>query len=316
MDDLITSLSDTFIVLAGALAIAAIAYWAVSALMSALARRTSSKVIADFLAPEAEAAPARMGSAAYKIRTAFAPWGIDAAGKEEAVFYGVWAAIGIAVLAGLLVLKISLVLAIVAGAAIGYFGVQAIIAGRWEKTRMEVDAEIPTFMRNLSGIVQAEQNVLSALESARESLAPDRPLYDWIGYLIQTVQAHGAGVYDALLEEAGEISSALVVVVYEIKRLHEAGGSGYIRALRMTADNLAETLTVKAQAASKAAGATGLAKLIIGASVFSLGYILTSDVGKDLYLGNPMVQLGMVAAVAWGVYGWIYIKEMVREATE
>ena len=316
MNDL-TAISDTLIILAGALAAAAIAWFAVNAVVAAISQKTASKTVQDFLRPAAETtAEARMGSAAYKIRTAFAPLGIDAAGQEETVFYGAWAGIGVAVTVGLLVVGINAVFALIAGAAIGYFAVQAIVSGRWDKTRQQVDAEIPTFMRNLSGIVQAEPNVLSALNSARESLDPGKPLYDWIGYLMRSVQTNGNKAYDILLDEAGEISSALVVVVYEIKRLHEAGGTGYVKALRMAADNLAEILTVKAQAASKAAGATGLAKLIIGTSIFSMYYIVSSDVGKDLYLGNPMVQLGMIAAVAWGVYGWIYIKDMVREAVE
>jgi len=316
MSNLVQSLGDTAIVLAGALAVAVLVYWVSAIATEYLSHRNTSKGIENFRRPAEIAPEAKMGSAAWKIRSSFAAYGFDVAGKEETAFYTAWAVIGLLVALVMLFFQMSLLIALIAGVAVGYFGVQAIIAGRWEKTRLEIDSEVPTFLRNLSGIVQAEPNVLQALDSARESLDPAKPLNAWITYLIQSVQAHGAGAFNLLLDEAGEISSALVVTVFEIQRLYEAGGQGYIRALRMTADNLAEILTVKALAASKAAGATGLAKTIIGAAVFSLGYILMSDMGKDLYLNNPLVPIGIAAAVAWGVYGWIFIKDMVREATE
>jgi hypothetical protein len=206
--------------------------------------------------------------------------------------------------------------ALIAGGAIGYFAVQALVAGRWEKTRLEVDAEIPTFLRNLSGIIQAEPNVLQAMASANESLDPGKPLHAWMHYAIRTLQAQGKEAFRTLRPAASEITSALGIAVFEIERLWEAGGEGYTRAFQMTADNLAEILTVKAQAASKASGATGLARLIIAAAVITIGYILSSQIGQDLYLKNPLIKIALAGAIGWGIYGWMYIKEMVREATE
>jgi len=34
-----------------------------------------------------------------------------------------------------------------------------------------------------------------------------------------------------------------------------------------------------------------------------------------VYLENPLFKIGLVAAIAWGAYGWSYIQQMIREAT-
>ena len=313
---LLDQFSGTAITLAGALALAILAYWIISTLLNSLLHRKIAKGFDDFASPVENIPDAQMGSAAYKMRTAFAAYGIDAAGKEETVFYTAWTIIGVLAALVLITIRLNAVLALAAGAGIGYLTLQAIVAGRWDKTCLEIDSEVPTFLRNLSGIIQTESNVIQALDSASESLDPRKPLYSWIIDLNRGLQARGKAVFRIKLPEAGEISSALGIAVFEIERLWDAGGEGYTRAFKLTADNLAEILTVKAQAASKSTGATGLAKLIIASAVLSIGYIIMSPVGQEMYLDNPMVKLAMVGAVIWGIYGWIYIKEMVREATE
>lgn len=313
---LLDQFSGTTLTLAGALALAILTYGIIRTVLGALSRRQMAQGFGDFARPAADTPNIQMGSAAYKIRTAFAAYGLDAAGQEDTVFYTAWAVIAVLAAGGLLLIRLNPILALAAGAAMGYFSVQALIMGRWDQTRLEVDAEVPTFLRNLSGIIQTEPNVLQALSSASEALDPQKPLYAWISYFITTLQGRGQEAFKTLLPEAGEISSALGIAVFEIERLWEAGGEGYTRAFKMTADNLGEILTVKAQAASKASGATGLAKLIIAAAVFSIGYIILSPIGQEMYLGNPLVKLAMAGSVGWGIYGWMYIKEMVREATE
>jgi hypothetical protein len=318
MDEILTQLnqfSGLAFTLAGALALAVLAYAVGSAFIRALTHRRMSQGFADF-ARDAESAEVQIGSAAYKIRTTYAAYGLDITGQEELYFYSTVALIGLVAMGAFLLIQLNLILALIAGGAIGYFAVQALIAGRWEKTRLEIDAEIPTFLRNLSGIIQTEPNVLQAMASANESLDPGKPLHAWISFAIRTLQARGKEAFRTLRPEASEITSALGIAVFEIERLWEAGGEGYTRAFQMTADNLAEILTVKAQAASKASGATGLARLIIAAAVLTIGYILSSQVGEDIYLHNPLVKIVLALAVGWGIYGWMYIKEMVREATE
>lgn len=306
--------SGLALTLAGALALAVLAYALGQGLTKALTQRQISHGFDDFARNDEQTA-AQVGSAVYKIRTTFAGYGIDATGQEELYFYGTVILIGLVATGAFMLIRLNLILALLAGGAIGYFAVQALIAGRWEKTCLEVDSEIPTFLRNLSGIIQAEPNVLQAMASAQESLDPGKPLHGWIGYASQNLQARGVESFRTLRPEASEITSALGITIFEIERLWEAGGEGYTRAFQMTADNLAAILTVKAQAAAKASGATGLAKLIIGAAVLTIGYILSSQVGEDLYLNNPAVKLALAGAVGWGIYGWMYIKEMVREAT-
>ena len=120
MLNFISSFSDISIALAGALALAVLVYWMTNTAMTAASRKTASKGIQDFMQADEITPDAKMGSAPYKIRTAFAAFGIDAAGQEETVFYTAWAALGALTMAGLLMLNLNLVIALGASAAIGY----------------------------------------------------------------------------------------------------------------------------------------------------------------------------------------------------
>ena len=263
-----------------------------------------------------DAGQAHMGTQAYKIRQAFAALGIDVQGNEKQTMYAAMAVIGGLVFVAMHMIGLGMLLSLLAGAGGGYLAVQSIIASRWEKTRLALEMEIPTFLRNLSGIIQTDPNVISAAQEAVQALDPQGPLAAWLGYFIQSLSTGGARRLDELQAEAYEISSSLGLVVFEFRRLWESGGEGYAKAFKLAADNLSEMLTVRAQAASKGTGALSLARLIIGAAILSLGYILASPMGKDIYLDNPLLKLALFGVVGWGIYGWMFIKDMVREATE
>jgi hypothetical protein len=199
---------------------------------------------------------------------------------------------------------------------LSYFVVTNFVAARWEKARLEVEKEIPTLMRNLSGVLQTEQNVMQALTHVVDTLDPARPLAGWMHYLLGEAQARGAPALERLIPEASQISSALGLVVFQLHRLWTIGGQGYAQALRLTADNLADILQVRGAAAAKGAGATSLAQLIIAVAVFTIGYLLRTDVGQQVFLGNQAIVIAMGLAVVWGGFGWGVIRDMVKEATE
>jgi hypothetical protein len=57
-----------------------------------------------------------------------------------------------------------------------------------------------------------------------------------------------------------------------------------------------------------------MALAIIGAAVISLVYIISSPVGADVFLPNPLFKVGLVVSIAWGAFGWNYIQELIKEA--
>jgi len=250
-----------------------------------------------------------------KTRLAFLRLGMDVSGKEEVATYCLMALIGVP---GILVFNafhLGWPISIAGGAVLGYAITHGFVNAQWEKVRLEIEKEIPTFLRNLSGILKAEPNILEALSSSREALDPEKPLAAWVEIFITRIQRQGRTAFESLLIEANGISSSLALVVFEVQRMGETGGAGYTAAFHETAKNLNEILNVKGQAAAVASGKKNIALAIIGAAVFGLGYILSAPVGTSVYLENPLFKIGLVAAIAWGAYGWSYIQQMIREAT-
>ncbi len=302
--------------LAGALALAVVAYLAAEMFSRFVGRRKASGSLRDFLSAESGDNAVEFGSARHKIRLTFAAYGVNVAGREEEAFYAAVTAAALLAVFGVSLLQVSPLLALAVGAATGYLVVRSAVDGRWEAVRQELEAEIPTFMRNISGIVQATPNVVEALNGAGNSLDPHKPLHAWLEQFIAALQAHGRGALQTERTRAHEISPTLGVLVYQIERLWESGGKGYARAFKMSADNLGEILLVKGQAHAKTGSAMTTAKFIIASAIVTLGYIISSPSGHRIYMENPTVKTALLLAVLWGVYGWGAIKTIVREAVE
>ena len=250
-----------------------------------------------------------------KTRLAFLRLGMDVSGKEEIALYALMAMIGVPGMLILNAIHLGWLIAMAGGAVLGYAIANGFVNAQWENVRLEIEKEIPTFLRNLSGILKAEPNILEALSSSREALDPEKPLAAWLETFITRIQRQGRAAFEGLLTEANAISPALALVVFEVQRMGETGGAGYTAAFHETARNLNDILDVKGQAAAVASGKKNIALAIIGSAVFGLGYILSAPVGAAVYLENPLFKIGLVLAIAWGAYGWSYIQQMIREAT-
>lgn len=305
------------LVAAGALAYAT--YLVLGGLAGMFTRQRQVNALETFATPAAYQDPsqARPGTDAYKIRVAFTSLQVDAAGRETFVVYAAYGLVAVFGFLALSMIGLPALVALLAAGGISYFVVQGWLTSHWQKARLEVEKEIPTLMRNLSGVLQTQPNVPLALQTVLDTLDPQRPLAPWMRYLVTEVQTYGVATLEQrLLQEASALSSALGLVVFELHRLWTVGGAGYPQALRLTATNLAALLQVRAQAQAIGAGATGLAKLIIGVAVVTIGYLISSPFGKQVFLGNAMVVILMAVSVGWGVFGWQFITNTVADATE
>jgi hypothetical protein len=180
---------------------------------------------------------------------------------------------------------------------------------------MELEKEIPTLMRNLSGILQTDANPIAALEKAARALQPGKPLSVWIRYFLDELHAQGASpaAWERLQKEASRISTSLGLCVFEISRMAKTGRSGYARAFQQAADNLSQILEVRAEAHSEAKSALGLAKLIIAVAVGIYAFLALNPAGSVLF-SSPRVKTGLTLSAVWGVLGWFVIQRMVEEA--
>jgi hypothetical protein len=279
-------------------------------------RPSSDALLRDFGSPQAVAmvAEARVGSQEHKIRMAFAGYGLDVSGRELLSLY---------LAIGILGLSIAIAVAAfgmpplfwLAGPAVAYFGVNSLVNGKWNKVRMAMEKEIPSFLMNLSSVIQLNPNVIQALEDASLSLNPKGQLKPWIERLVHAIQSRGKKGLDEMQAEASDISSSLLLVVVEVGRLWETGGQGYAQSFQMVSENLAGILEGRSKAYSKADGAWGTIKVIVlalGGAIF----MAFSTPGSSELFRTLTAQVAIVVAVAWAGFGFTYIGDLIRESVE
>jgi len=316
MSHFLDAIYDTSLPLLAALALSYLAYQVIHWTFGFFVRRGRSQALVDFTKRDDAVPEARLGTENYQIQSAFRALGIDAREREQRYLSLSYTLVGILAMLPLQGLGLHLPLALLGGGLVGYLAMRGFIHSRWEKTRLAIEKDIPTLMRNLSGVLQTERNVIRAIANANDALDPEKPLHGWIKYLLHEIHAYGLPAMDRLQNEANEISSSLGVVIFEIARMVQTGGEGYAQAFRMAADNLAQILDVRAEAAATASNAFSMARVIIAVAVVIFYILSSSPMGRSLLLGTQSMQLVMVAAVGWGVYGWIVIRDMVQEATQ
>jgi Flp pilus assembly protein TadB len=297
-----------------AVSLAAFAYYALEAL--AKQRGRAAKTLADYYQPltPQEERPIRTGSFEHKVRLAALQYRLNAAGKESLYYYGAMAAVALAALLVLAFLGVPVVLYLLAP-VLGWVVVSGQVNGAWQKMKLALEKELPTFLLRLSATIQATPNVPEAIADVTASLDPAGPLQAWMKRLLAAIQTGGRRGLEEMQDEAAAISPSLMLAVMELERLWETGGSGYVEAFRLASDNLASMLEARGMAAAKADGAWGTVRVILLALGGALAAAMSSGSGSGLF-GTPTVQIGLLAALAWAALGWNVIGDMIREVMQ
>jgi len=199
-------------------------------------------------------AEAPLGSPAYKLRLAFAGFGLQVHGREKRYHY-----LAISALALMLIL-VSALLALpplfwLGGPVVSYFVINNLVDGSWDRLCREMEKEIPAFLMNLASVIQLNPNLLQALEDAALSLDPQGKLRPWIGRLATKLQTHGRQGLDEMQAEAQAISPSLALVLVEIGRLWETGGPGFAHSFQLVSENLSGIQEGRMKAYARAGGA-------------------------------------------------------------
>jgi Flp pilus assembly protein TadB len=298
-----------------AVSLAVLAYYALEAV--AHNRSRAAKTLADYyrpLTPQEEGTPVHVGSFEHKVRLAALAYRLDVAGREHLYYYGAMVGIALAALVVLVLLGVPPTLYLLAP-VLGWVVVSGQVNGAWQKMRMALEKELPTFLLRMSATIQATPNVPQAIGDVTESLDPSAPLQAWMKRLLSAMQTGGRKGLEEMREEAGAISPSLMLAVLEIERLWETGGAGYVEAFRLASENLASILEGRAMAAAKADGAWGTVRVILLALGGSLVVAMSSSGGAGLF-NTPAVQIGLLLALAWAALGWNVIGDMIREVIE
>ena len=255
-----------------------------------------------------------IGSPAFKIRLAFKTFGLNVSGREQFSLFLTIAAIGLGLAIGAAVLGLP-PLFWLGGPAIAYFVVRSLVNRKWNNLRTVIEKEIPSYLMNLASVIQLNPNVLRALEDASLSLNPKGDLKPWIERLVSSIQSFGRKGLDEMQAEARDISPSLLLVVVEIGRLWETGGTGFTQSFQMVSENLAGILEGRSKAVSKADGAWGTIRVILlalGGAVF----LAFSSPGSSTFFRTPTAQIAILVAIAWAGFGISYIGDLIRESVE
>jgi Flp pilus assembly protein TadB len=256
-----------------------------------------------------------IGTWEYKVQILFKRYRLDVSGQEHLAFVVVVVLLGVLVTLGLRTVGLPPV-TWPGGLVVAFIVARGLVSGAWDKMTQDIEKEIPTMLIRFSGMVQATPNVLQALDEIGQSLDPDKPLKEWLLRMVDDIQAQGVGGLDAMETEAQAMSPALLLAVIQIRRIWETGGKGHIDALRMVSDHLSELVATRSLAQAKAGRSWGTARIIVFSSVVSLGFILNNPASQQIFLRNPLTQLGLVAMLVWGGFGLAYINNLIRKVTE
>ncbi len=312
---------NTAVALLGAAAAAYLLFAAAAALVRRQTRKASLSELDAFVSPAAPAAvrqfhrSARPGSEAFKIRLAFGSLGLDAAGREAQ--YRTYASLLVGGIAATLLLALfrSPVYALAGGAAAGFALTEVWIAATWGRMRTAVNEDLPVYFRNLAGMLKVNTNIVNAMDAAAQVLDEQRPLHQWIRYAVREAQSSPRTLAD-LVQEAYAISPALGMMVFQIRRYAETGGSGYTDGFRLAADGIAEMLDIKRLGIAQAKRAYNLMYMFLGLSAFSLGAMIWNPTGRTMFLGTAVGRLALLGVFVIALIGYLVVRETIQEAVE
>jgi Flp pilus assembly protein TadB len=268
--------------------------------------------LTQFAGPAAERAAEDTGTRKHKIRLVFSAFGLDVARNETAALGLAWLGAG-TVLALILLIVGAPLLMIPAAYVAAWFLVDSQINNAWTKLKHGIEREIPVFLTRLASTVQIESNVLEAIHEVTETLDSKGPLKEWLQRFIARCQAGGQPALGAMLLEAQAISTSLGIAVFEIGRLWETGGPGYVKAFNMAADNIGDALKARALAHAKGDGAKSSIRMIVLALIGVMVFLFATPQFAAA-MQDPTVQILYAFILGWMFFGWSMIDSIIEGA--
>ena len=268
--------------------------------------------LSQFAGPSVERAAEDTGTRKHKIRLVFAGFGLDVAGNETAALVLAWLGAG-TVMALLLLVVGAPLLMIPAAYVAAWFLVDSRINNAWIKLKHGIEREIPVFLMRLASTVQIESNVLEAIHEVTETLDPKGPLKEWLQKFLARCQAGGAQALGGMLTEAQAVSVSLGIAVFEIGRLWETGGPGYVRAFAMAAENIGDALKARALAHAKGDGAKSSIRMIVLALIGVMVFLFATPQFAAA-MQDPTVQILYAFILGWMFFGWSMIDSIIEGA--
>jgi len=295
----------------GAAALAYIAY-VLSERFTPRIQRPQSARLTRFIAGKGAPSAVPVGSFEHRVRIAFSGVRLDASGREA--FYLLLARGGAGAAMTLLLLMAGLpILTSLAGFAAGYVFVNGWVRRAWNRTRTEIEAELPALLTRLASVIQTAPNVPSALETVAQTLRSDGPLRIWAQETAARMHQEGYSAVEAVAVGAAGISSALAIAADLIGRMWTTGGEGYVRAFGAAADNLESVLDARLLARAKGAGAQGTLNILTAMTFVMIGF-MSHSAALAQQVRAPLVQVAYAVVVLLITYGHSQVSSLIDNA--
>ncbi len=253
-----------------------------------------------------------VGSFEHRLRIAFTKLGIDAAGNEE--YYLMMARIvaGVGMTIILVVVGLPFFTSLI-GIIAGYIFVNGWVTRAWNKTRTDIEAEIPSLLMRLNATIQAAPNVPSALETVAKTLRSDGPLRVWTLETAARMHTEGHTAVEAIRESAAGISTSLSIAADLIGRMWTTGGEGYAKAFGAAADNLESMLDARVLARAKGGSAQGTVNILTVMTFLMIAFMSRSDAMAAI-VQSPLVQVLYALICLVIVYGHSQVSSIIDNA--
>jgi len=212
-----------------------------------------------------------------------------------------------------LIAGLPLIVALGAG-ALAHILASEYLKNKVLQARLVVERELPTFVSRLGGMLLVKSAARLAVEETAVTLTPG-PLRSWLERLLANWAVSGDVYLDQAHVEASRISPLLGLVVYQLRRLAEAGGAGFSRAFATVAEELSAILEARAVAASKAEAARRAVLTMLAVMAGVLALLLTNPAVRRGF-ADPTTQIISLVALAAMAFGYGYMNDMITEAME
>lgn len=255
---------------------------------------------------------AAVGSFEHRVHIAFSRIGIDAVDNEE--YYMTLARIVAGVALTLILMIVGLpFFTSLTGLLAGYIFVNGWVTRAWNKTRTDIEAELPSLLLRLNATIQAAPNVPAALETVAKTLRSDGPLRAWTLETAARMHSEGHGAVEGIRESAAGISTSLSIAADLIGRMWTTGGEGYAKAFGTAADNLESVLDARVLARAKGGSAQGTVNILTVMTFVMIAFMSRSGAMSDV-VQSPLVQFLYALICLVIVYGHSQVSSIIDNA--
>ena len=217
---------------------------------------------------------------------------------------------GVAFLAGL-----PAVVALAAG-VLGGLIAHTHLEGRWRAFCARVEADLPVFVSRLSASLLVTSSPIAALTQVVETLEEGSALRAWMEAFLQGLQGPDREAFlERAMDAAADISVSLSLVVFQVGRLLETGGTGFVEAFTTTSHLLSVILDARAVAAARAESARTAVTLMLLIIAGVMGLMLAAPEVRAGFR-EPLAQAMAVLALVMMAGGYVVMNGMINDAVK